>query len=110
MHDRGEAVSDPHLTVWYGTHALCAAGINRQCHKLIAPVNAGRIAFRDIHLEPDALAAHGASVEDVRRRLHAIDAAGRLLVGHRRGNCDLASHAERGLDCGAARKGGLSGR
>src|SRR5712692_10362779 len=39
------------------------------------------IAFRDINLEPQALAAHGASLEDVRRRLHATDEAGRLLVG-----------------------------
>jgi predicted DCC family thiol-disulfide oxidoreductase YuxK len=44
-------------------------------------VKAGRIAFRDINLEPDALARHGASLEDIRRRLHATDAAGRLLVG-----------------------------
>jgi predicted DCC family thiol-disulfide oxidoreductase YuxK len=44
-------------------------------------VKAGRIAFCDINLEPDALARYGASLEDIRRRLHATDAAGRLLVG-----------------------------
>src|SRR5215467_1678897 len=72
----------PRLTVWYNTRCpVCDAGIDRQRNKLIAAVAAGTIAFRDINLEPDALAAHGASLEDIRRRLHAIDADGRLLVG-----------------------------
>ena len=42
---------------------------------------AGEIVFCDINLQPAALAAHGASLDDVRRRLHATDAGGRLLVG-----------------------------
>ncbi|HEY2136390.1 MAG TPA: DCC1-like thiol-disulfide oxidoreductase family protein [Xanthobacteraceae bacterium] len=72
----------PRLTVWYNTRCpVCDAGIDRQRNKLLAAVQAGTIAFRDINLEPDALAAHGASVEDVRRRLHATDEAGRLVVG-----------------------------
>ena len=72
----------PRLTVWYNTRCpVCDAGIDRQRNKLIAAVQAGTIAFRDINLEPDALAAHGASLEDIRRRLHATDDAGRLLVG-----------------------------
>jgi len=72
----------PQLTVWYNTRCpVCDAGIDRQRNKLIAAVQAGTIGFRDINLEPDALAAHGASLEDIRRRLHAIDADGRLLVG-----------------------------
>ena len=72
----------PQLTVWYNTRCpVCDAGIDRQRNKLIAAVAAGTIAFRDINLEPDALAAHGASLEDIRRRLHATDADGRLLVG-----------------------------
>lgn len=37
--------------------------------------------FRDINLEPDALMAFGIGLEDIRRCLHATDAAGRLLVG-----------------------------
>jgi predicted DCC family thiol-disulfide oxidoreductase YuxK len=70
------------LVVWYNTRCpVCDAGIDRQRNKLLAAVQAGTIAFRDINLEPDALAAHGASIEDVRRRLHATDEAGRLLVG-----------------------------
>ena len=72
----------PQLTVWYNTRCpVCDAGINRQRNKLLALVQAGSIAFRDINLEPYALAKYGASIEDVRRRLHATDEAGRLIVG-----------------------------
>jgi predicted DCC family thiol-disulfide oxidoreductase YuxK len=72
----------PALTVWYNTRCpVCDAGIDRQRNKLISAVEAGTIAFRDINLEPDALARYGVSLEDVRRRLHATDDAGRLLVG-----------------------------
>lgn len=70
------------LTVWYNTRCpVCDAGIRHQKKRLAEAVTAGRIAFRDINLEPGALARHGASVDDVRRRLHATDAQGRLLVG-----------------------------
>jgi predicted DCC family thiol-disulfide oxidoreductase YuxK len=72
----------PDLTVWYNTRCpVCDAGVSRQKKRLVAAVKAGRIAFRDINLEPDALARFGASLEDIRRRLHATDAQGRLLVG-----------------------------
>lgn len=72
----------PRLTVWYNTRCpVCDAGISRQKRRLIETVKAGRIEFRDINLEPTALSAFGASLEDIRRRLHAIDAQGRLLVG-----------------------------
>jgi predicted DCC family thiol-disulfide oxidoreductase YuxK len=72
----------PALTVWYNTRCpVCNGGINWQRNKLIAAVRAGRIAFRDINEQPDALARFGASLDDVRRRLHATDAAGRLIVG-----------------------------
>ena len=70
------------LTVWYNTRCpVCDAGIRHQKKRLIEAVRAGRIEFRDINLDPAALARHGASLEDIRRRLHATDAAGRLLVG-----------------------------
>jgi predicted DCC family thiol-disulfide oxidoreductase YuxK len=70
------------LVIWYNTRCpVCDAGITRQRNKLIAAVEAGEIAFHDINLQPDALAPHGVSVDDVRRRLHATDAAGRLLIG-----------------------------
>jgi predicted DCC family thiol-disulfide oxidoreductase YuxK len=72
----------PHLVIWYNTRCpVCDAGISRQRNKLISAVEAGEIVFCDINLQPAALAAHGASLDDVRRRLHATDAGGRLLVG-----------------------------
>jgi len=72
----------PQLTVWYNTRCpVCNGGIDWQRNKLVAAVRAGRIAFRDINDQPDALAVYGASVNDVRRRLHATDEAGRLIVG-----------------------------
>jgi predicted DCC family thiol-disulfide oxidoreductase YuxK len=72
----------PLLTVWYNTRCpVCDAGINRQKRRLIEAVKAGRVEFRDINFEPEALCAFGASLEDIRRRLHATDAEGKLLVG-----------------------------
>ncbi len=72
----------PKLTVWYNTRCpVCDAGINRQQRRLIGAVRSGAIEFRDINFEPEALARFGASLEDIRRRLHAVDEAGRLYVG-----------------------------
>ena len=72
----------PPLIIWYNTRCpVCDAGINRQRNKLVALVKAGAIEFRDINLEPDALARYGASLDDIRRRLHATDEAGHLIVG-----------------------------
>ena len=70
------------LVVWYNTRCpVCDAGIDWQRNKLVAAVRAGQISFKDINEEPDALASYGASVDDVRRRLHATDETGRLIVG-----------------------------
>jgi predicted DCC family thiol-disulfide oxidoreductase YuxK len=70
------------LVVWYNTRCpVCDAGIDWQRNKLLAAVRAGDISFQDINLEPQALAAFGASLDDIRRRLHATDEAGRLIVG-----------------------------
>jgi len=70
------------LTVWHNDECpVCRAGIGRQRAKLRALVQAGKIDFREINLEPEALAAYGVGVDDVRRRLHAVDADGRLIVG-----------------------------
>ncbi|WP_189342113.1 MULTISPECIES: DCC1-like thiol-disulfide oxidoreductase family protein [unclassified Mesorhizobium] len=72
----------PLLTVWYNTRCpVCDAGISRQKRRLIEAVKAGSVAFRDINFEPEALSAFGASLEDIRRRLHATDSEGQLLVG-----------------------------
>jgi len=71
-----------HLTIWYNTRCpVCHAGIDWQRNKLLAAVRAGTIEFRDINEQPDALARYGATVDDIRRRLHATDETGRLIVG-----------------------------
>jgi predicted DCC family thiol-disulfide oxidoreductase YuxK len=44
-------------------------------------VKGGQVQFRDINLEPDALANHGATLEDIRKRLHATTAEGRMISG-----------------------------
>jgi predicted DCC family thiol-disulfide oxidoreductase YuxK len=70
------------LVLWYNTRCpVCDAGINWQRNKLVAAARAGDISFQDINHEPEALAAFGVSVDDVRRRLHATDETGRLIVG-----------------------------
>jgi predicted DCC family thiol-disulfide oxidoreductase YuxK len=75
-------MSAPELTVWYNTRCpVCDNGIDWQRRKLIELVKEGRLTFNDINAEPDALKAYGASLDDVRRRLHATDAEGKLLVG-----------------------------
>jgi predicted DCC family thiol-disulfide oxidoreductase YuxK len=72
----------PKLTVWYNTKCpVCNAGIDRQRNRLLQAMRSGTIEFRDINFEPDALARFGADVEAVRRRLHAVDADGKLHVG-----------------------------
>jgi predicted DCC family thiol-disulfide oxidoreductase YuxK len=73
---------NPHLTVWYNTRCpVCDAGIDWQRNKLLAMLRAGTLEFRDINEAPEALARYGAGVDDVRRRLHATDEEGRLIVG-----------------------------
>jgi len=70
------------LTVWYNTKCpVCNTGIKWQRSRLARAARSGVIDFRDINLEPEALARFGAGIEDVRRRLHAVDGAGRLYVG-----------------------------
>jgi predicted DCC family thiol-disulfide oxidoreductase YuxK len=78
----GETMAEHRLTVWYNTRCpVCDAGIDWQRNKLLAAVRAGQLSFRDINEQPQALAAHGASLDDVRRRLHATNESGRLIVG-----------------------------
>jgi predicted DCC family thiol-disulfide oxidoreductase YuxK len=75
-------VTHSKLTVWYNTKCpVCNAGIDWQHNRLVRVARAGAIEFRDINLEPDALARFEAGVEDVRRRLHGVDSSGRLHVG-----------------------------
>jgi predicted DCC family thiol-disulfide oxidoreductase YuxK len=70
------------LTVWYNTRCpVCNGGIEWQRRRLVRAARAGTIEFRDINLEPEALAHFGAGIDDVRRRLHGVDSEGRLHVG-----------------------------
>ena len=70
------------LVVWYNTRCpVCNGGIGWQRNKLVAAVRAGHVSFMDINEKPDALAAYGASLDDVRRRLHATDETGKPIVG-----------------------------
>jgi predicted DCC family thiol-disulfide oxidoreductase YuxK len=70
------------LTVWYNTKCpVCNRGITWQNRRLVQAARSGAIEFRDINLEPEALARFGAGLEDVRRRLYGLDADGRLYVG-----------------------------
>src|SRR5262245_44327103 len=79
---RQRSVEHPRLTVWYNTKCpVCNGGITRQSRRLVAAARAGAIEFRDINLEPDALARFGTNVEDVRRRLYGLDATGNLFIG-----------------------------
>lgn len=67
------------LTVWYNTRCpVCDAGIRWQKSRLIGALRSGRIEF---NIEPQALERFGASLDDVRRRLHATDEKDRLLAG-----------------------------
>ena len=75
-------MAEPRLVVWYNTCCpVCDAGIDWQRNKLLAAVRAGQLSFSDINEQPQALAAFGVSLDDVRRRLHATDESGRLIVG-----------------------------
>lgn len=72
----------PRVTIWYNTRCpVCDAGIDWQRNRLLAAVRAGTIEFKDINEQPDALARYSATLDDIRRRLHATDEAGRLIVG-----------------------------
>src|ERR1700693_1110407 len=72
----------PQLTVWYNTKCpVCNAGIGWQHSRLVRAAQSGAIEFRDINLEPDALSRFGAGVNDVRRRLHGLDADGQFHAG-----------------------------
>lgn len=70
------------LTVYYNTKCpVCDAGIDWQRNRLVAAARSGVIVFEDINTQPDALARFGAGLEDIRRRLHGVDGAGRLYIG-----------------------------
>ncbi|WP_017930923.1 thiol-disulfide oxidoreductase DCC family protein [Robiginitomaculum antarcticum] len=59
---------------------VCDAGISWQRRRMIELLRRGGIEFRDINKEPQRLSQFGASLEDIRMKLHALD-GGELLVG-----------------------------
>ena len=68
----------PKLRVWYNTKCpVFNGGIERQNRRLVRAVRSGVIEFRDIKLQPEALARFGG----VRRRLYGVDPDDRLYVG-----------------------------
>jgi predicted DCC family thiol-disulfide oxidoreductase YuxK len=72
----------PTLIVWYNAKCpICDGGVSRQYKRLAQAARAGAVEFRDINLEPEALARHGAGIEDVRRRLYGVDGDGHLHIG-----------------------------
>ena len=82
------------LTVYYNTKCpVCNAGIDWQRSRLVEAARAGVIEFRDINLEPDALSRFGTGREDVRRRLHVVDAERLSLRRRRLRHRRLAPHA-----------------
>jgi predicted DCC family thiol-disulfide oxidoreductase YuxK len=97
----------PKLTVWYNTKCpVCRAGISRQQKRLRRAVGAGALEFRDINLEPEALAGYGATIEEIRRRLHGVDAAGKLYRG---ADCAIAMWLRTPGDAWLGRLLGLPG-
>lgn len=68
----------PRTTVYYNSACpVCDAGIRSEREHLAAcPID-----WVDVHLQPGAAEELGAGLEDVRRRLHVVDAHGRTLVG-----------------------------
>ena len=68
----------PKLTVWYNTKCpVCSPGIDWQRSRLVRAARVGTIEFRDINLQPDALASLGANVEDQdgSNNAHHVDAS-----------------------------------
>jgi predicted DCC family thiol-disulfide oxidoreductase YuxK len=95
------------LTVWYNTKCpVCNAGIVWQRNRLVRAARSGAVEFRDINLEPDALSRFGAGINDVRRRLHAVDAEGRLSVGM---DCAIEIWRRMPADVWLARLAGVPG-
>src|SRR5258708_415829 len=70
------------LTIWYNTKSpVCYSGLKWQNNRLVRAAQDGAIEFRDINLEPDALARFSAGLEDIRRRLYGVNAEGQLFIG-----------------------------
>ncbi|MBE7368043.1 thiol-disulfide oxidoreductase DCC family protein [Ramlibacter pallidus] len=72
-------MDDPSRTTVYYNSAcpVCDAGIRSERGRL----QGCDIRWVDVHQQPDAVQPLGAGLEDVRKRLHVVDAQGGLHVG-----------------------------
>ena len=69
------------VTTYFNSRCpVCAPEIRRYRRKADA-AELEELAWCDINGSPDALAGFGVTLEDVRRKLHAVDAQGRVHVG-----------------------------
>lgn len=69
------------MRVYYNSRCpVCDAGVRSQRRRM-ERAGASPVEWRDINDEPDALAACGASIDDVRRKLYLVDDAGAVHVG-----------------------------
>ncbi|MDJ0684008.1 MAG: DUF393 domain-containing protein [Alphaproteobacteria bacterium] len=68
------------ITTFYnGACPICGAEINH--YKRISDGQGARLGWRDISADRAALAARGVTGDAILKRLHVLDAEGRLLVG-----------------------------
>jgi predicted DCC family thiol-disulfide oxidoreductase YuxK len=74
---------EPPLVVWYNTRCpVCAAATIASATGCWPQRRGERLRSAILrNLEPDALLTYGVSLEDIRRRLHATDGSGHLLIG-----------------------------
>jgi predicted DCC family thiol-disulfide oxidoreductase YuxK len=60
---------------------VCNAGVSHQRKTMAQKAPTCEIEWCDINRAPEALAARGVSIDDVRRKLYVEDEHGRLYVG-----------------------------
>lgn len=65
--------------IYNATCPVCRAGV--ESFQKAAPEDARARTWRDINADPELLAAHDVSLDDVRLKLHVIDRDGILRVG-----------------------------
>ncbi len=69
----------PLEVVYNSACPVCRAGV--ESFKRAQPPDDDGRTWRDINDEPERLAERGATLDDVRLKLHAVDREGNLLVG-----------------------------
>ncbi len=67
-----EPATGPHVVYYNSARPVCDAGVCAM---------RARIAWVDVHRNPERLAPLGLDLEDVRERLHLVEPSGQLQVG-----------------------------